>query len=119
MIIKRGCKKTAETGKDCTNCSHKEKCCKCEGNRVIRLNEELTGFHKEVLSNLGSIHGALLRMNRSIQAEGAFGSIKRNRAYRRIRRRGLKSVNLEISMISCGFNLHKYRLKRQAVPLVA
>lgn len=30
-------------------------------------------MHKEVLDNLESIQGALLRMNRSIQAEGTFG----------------------------------------------
>ena len=75
---------------DCAACPHKEKCCKCEGNRIVRLNEELTEFHKEVLGNLNSVHGALLRMNRSIQAEGAFGAIKWNKAYQRIRRRGLK-----------------------------
>ncbi len=40
------------------------------------MNEELTKFHKEVLCNLNSIHGALLRMNRSIQSEGATGIIK-------------------------------------------
>ena len=61
------------------------------------MNEELTSFHKEVLGNLNCIHGALLRMNRSIQAEGAFGAIKWNKTYQRIRRRGLKSVILEIS----------------------
>ena len=104
---------------DCSNCSHKYKCCKCEGNRVIRLNEELTSFHKEVLSNLNSVHGALLRMNRSIQAEGAFGTIKWNKTYSRVRRRGLKSVILEIAMISCGFNLHKYHLKSLARQLAA
>ena len=104
---------------DCSDCSQKDKCCKCEGNRVIRLNEELTSFHKEVLSNLNSVQGALLRMNRSIQAEGAFGAIKWNKAYQRIRRRGLKSVILEISMISCGFNLHKYHLKSLAPQLAA
>jgi hypothetical protein len=104
---------------DCSNCSHKDKCCKCEGNRVICLNEELTGFHKEVLGNLNCVHGALLRMNRSIQAEGAFGIIKWNKSYQRIHRRGLKSVILEISMISCGFNLHKYHLKSLARQLAA
>lgn len=104
---------------DCSHCSHKEKCCKSDRNRIIRLNEELTGFHKEVLSNLNSVHGALLRMNRSIQAEGAFGTIKWNKAYSRVRRRGLKSVILEISMISCGFNLHKYHLKSLARQVAA
>lgn len=104
---------------DCTACPHKEKCCKCEGNRIVRLNEELTGFHKEVLSNLNSVHGALLRMNRSIQAEGAFGTIKWNKSYQRIHRRGLKSVILEIAMISCGFKLHKYHLKTKFQRLAA
>lgn len=104
---------------DCTNCELKSSCCKCEGNRVVRINEELTQFHKEVLNNLNSVHGALLRMNRCIQAEGAFGTIKWNRAYKRARRRGLKGVILEISMISCGFNLHKYHLKKQVKQLAA
>ena len=93
---------------DCTDCPLKQKCCKCQGNRVVRLNEELTVIHKEVLDNLNSIYGALLRMNRSIQAEGAFGTIKWNRAYTRARRRGSDRLLLVISMISCGFTLHKF-----------
>lgn len=102
-----------------TDCLHKEKCCKCAGNRIVRINEELTSFHQEVFHNLNSTKGALLRMNRSIQAEGAFGTIKWNRAYTRARRRGLKGIVLELSMISCGFNLHKYHLKKQAALLAA
>ena len=104
---------------DCTDCPLKPKCCKCQGNRVIRLNEELTCIHKEVLENLNSIHGALLRMNRSIQAEGAFGTIKWNRSYTRARRRGLNGLFLEIAMISCGFNLHKYHLKKLKAQIAA
>ena len=100
---------------DCCGCPHKEKCCKCKGNRIVRLNEELTQFHAEVLNNLNSIHGALLRMNRSIQSEGTFGTIKWNRSYIRARRRGLKSLFLEFGMISCGFNLHKFHLKKVAL----
>lgn len=97
---------------DCSNCEHKEKCCKCDGNRTIRLNEELSSIHQEVLNNLNSTKGVLLRMNRSIQAEGAFGTIKWNREYKRARRKGLKGVIFELSLISCGFNLHKYHLKK-------
>ena len=104
---------------DCSNCPHKSKCTKAEGNRTISLNEELTSIHKEVMNNLNSVHGALLRMNRSIQAEGAYGTIKWNRAYTRARRRGIKGLNLEIAMISCGFNLHKYHLKQTKQPLAA
>lgn len=104
---------------DCSGCSHKEQCHKTKGNRIIRLNEELTVFHREVLNNLNCIHGALLRMNRSIQAEGAFGTIKWNWAYTRARRRGLKGAFLEIGMISTGFNLHKYHLKKSALAQAA
>lgn len=104
---------------DCSGCVHKEQCCKCEGNRIVRLNQELTSFHQEVLNNLNSTKGALLRMNRSIQAEGVFGTIKWNREYKRARRRGLKGVIFELSLISCGFNLHKYHLKKQATLLAA
>ncbi len=104
---------------DCSNCLHKGKCCKCKRNRIVCLNEELTGFHREVLNNLNCIHGALLRMNRSIQSEGANGIIKWNRSYTRARRRGLKALNLEIGLICCGFNLHKLHLKRLAMKTAA
>lgn len=97
---------------DCSGCPHKSECCKCKGDRKIQLNKELTSIHKEVLENLNCIHGALLRMNRSIQSEGANGIIKWNHSYTRARRRGLKALNLEIGLISCGFNLHKLHLKR-------
>ena len=97
---------------DCTDCSLKGKCHKAEGNREITLNRELTSFHQEVINNLESVHGVLLRMNRSIQVEGAFGSIKWNRDYKRAVRRGLESVVLEFSLVSIGFNLHKYHLNK-------
>lgn len=97
---------------DCTGCSHRENCHKSKYNRVVRINEELTKFNKEVIDNLNSTHGALLRMNRSIQAEGVFGEIKWNRGYNRFRRKGLKRVSLEIGLISCGFNLHKFHISK-------
>ena len=54
-------------------------------------------------------------MNRSIQAEGTFGEIKWNRGYKRLHRRGIEGVILELGLISCGFNLHKYHLKKTAM----
>lgn len=104
---------------DCTGCPHREKCHKSKNNRVVRINEELTVFHNEVLNNLNCVHGALLRMNRSIQAEGVFGGIKWNREYKRLRRRGMEGVILELGLISCGFNLHKFYLKRVPVEFAA
>ena len=99
----------------CEGCPHREQCHKSKENRIVRVNEELTRFHEEVLGNLNSIHGALLRMNRSIQAEGTFGGIKWNRGYKRLRRRGVEGVILELGLVSCGFNLHKYHMKQQVM----
>ena len=97
---------------DCSGCPYKNECCKrTNGNRTARLNRELTAIHHEVIDNLESIHGALLRMNRSIQAEGTFGVIKWDRTYKRLFRRGEKAVILEFTLISCGFNLYKYHNK--------
>ena len=104
---------------DCTGCPHREHCHKSKENRVVRINEELTQFHNEVLNNLNSVHGALLRMNRSIQAEGTFGGIKWNKGYKRLRRRGIDGVILELGLISCGFNLYKYHLKKMAMQKAA
>ncbi len=93
---------------DCSECPYAQQCKKSSGNRTITMNEELTSFHEEVLNNLENIHGALLRMNRSIQAEGTFGVMKQDRNYNRIVRRGLKSVKCELLLVALGHNLYKY-----------
>lgn len=105
---------------DCSGCPYRSECCKKkEGNRTARLNRELTSMHKEVINNLESIHGALLRMNRSIQSEGTFGIIKWDRSYKRLFRRGLENVNLELTLIACAFNLYKYHNKRKRLEMTA
>ena len=97
---------------DCTDCSYATQCKRTDKNRIIRINEELTSMHQEVVDNLESIHGALLRMNRSIQSEGTFGIMKNNRWYKRIVRKGMKQVRLEIFLVSIGHNLYKYHNKK-------
>lgn len=96
---------------DCSGCQLKSKCTKSQYNRRININKELTSFHKEVIDNLESIQGCLLRMNRSIQAEGAFGIIKQDRFYKRIVRKGLTQVRLELNLIACAYNIYKYHNK--------
>ena len=97
---------------DCSGCSYAEKCKKTDKNRTVRINQELTSMHQEVIENLESIHGALLRMNRSIQTEGTFGIMKNDRWYKRIVRRGIHSVKLEVLLVVIGHNLYKYQKKR-------
>ena len=96
---------------DCSGCPYAEKCKKTDKNRTVRINQELTSMHQEVIENLESIHGALLRMNRSIQTEGTFGIMKNDRWYKRIVRRGIHSVKLEVLLVAIGHNLYKYQKK--------
>ena len=104
---------------DCSGCPYAEMCKKTEGNRTVRINQELTAMHKEVIENLECIHGALLRMNRSIQAEGTFGILKHDRWYKRIVRKGIDSVRLEVLLVSIGHNLYKYHKKKNRVAAAA
>lgn len=104
----------------CEGCPYRKDCTKkVSGNRTISFNRELTSIHNEVINNLESIHGALLCMNRSIQSEGTFGIIKWNRSYKRLFRRGVKGAILELTLISCGYNLYKYHNKCNRIKLTA
>lgn len=105
---------------NCENCEYKKECCpRANDNRTIRINRELTSIHEEVLKNLCSIQGALLCMNRSIQAEGTYGIIKWNKSYKRLRRKGLDNVALEFTLIASGFNLYKYHNKINRMKKIA
>lgn len=97
---------------DCSSCPYANQCKKTDKNRTVRVNQELTAMHREVVENLESIHGALLRMNRSIQAEGTFGIMKNDRWYKRTVRRGIESVCLEVFLVFIGQNLYKYHNKK-------
>ena len=76
-------------------------------------------MHKEVIDSLESIQGTLLRMNRSIQAEGTFSIMKNDRNYKRIVRRGIESVNLELYLVAIGQNLYKYYNKKMRLAKAA
>lgn len=95
---------------DCTDCPFKSKCYRGKNNKRININKELTDLHQEVIENLNSEKGIELRKKRSIQAEGTIGILKYDRGYKRIVRRGLESVRLEILLVSIGHNLYKYHM---------
>ncbi len=76
---------------DCSNCSYKSKCIK-GNNSKIPLEERTKKFEtskkfnrqrKETLERIITDEGCLLRMNRSIQAEGSFAVIKQDMSFRR------------------------------------
>lgn len=100
---------------DCSGCPYAERCKKTPNNRQVNLSKELTALHEEVLTNLTDTHGILLRRNRAIQAEGTFGIMKNDRDYQRIVCRGIKSVVLEVILVSIGHNLYKYYHKHRRI----
>ncbi len=97
---------------DCSGCPYTEECKTTSRNRTVSINDELTASHREVLDNLENIQAALLRMKHSIQAQSTFGTIKNDRHYKRIVRRGTHSVELEIMLVSISHNLYEYYNKQ-------
>lgn len=96
----------------CAECKNRSDCTKSDRRTIIvnPINEE---FQKKVDENLGTEQGKEMKKQRSIQAEGVFGVIKQDRLYTRIKRRGIKNVEMEIFKVYIGYNLmkfHRYHL---------
>ena len=51
--------------------------------------------------------GIEMRINRSSQVEGAFGVIKQDMDYERVRRKGLDNVSAECMLVCLGYNIRK------------
>ena len=66
------------------------------------------------LERVTSEKGILLRINRSIQSEGAFGVLKEDRHFRRLRRRGQQGVFAEILLYAIAFDIEKLHAKEQS-----
>lgn len=80
--------------------------------RTISRDIVLLQLQQEAKRELKSDEGIALRIQRSIEAEGAFGDIKANAEYTRIQRRGKKSVQTELCLVLIGYNLRKYHAKK-------
>lgn len=76
------------------------------------INDENLSYQKEVIKNLNTDLGIELRIQRSIQVEGAFGVLKEVFNVRRFRRKGTPNVKLEFYLAAIGYNLDKFHNKR-------
>ena len=83
--------------------------------RRVEMNEELWALQKEARENLQSELGIELRIQRSIQVEGAFGVIKEQMGFRRFKRRGIQNVKFEFMLIAIGYNLAKFHNKKDRI----
>ena len=77
----------------------------------IYIAETFQKYREESLKNIKSDQGIEERINRSIQAEGAFSKIKSGLNYNRFHHRGKENVISEICLLSIGLNLNKLTSK--------
>ena len=64
-----------------------------------------------MLERINTKEGILLRTNRSIQVEGAFGALKEDMGFRRFLTRGTDNVRNEIILLCLAYNIQKLHNK--------
>jgi hypothetical protein len=96
---------------NCEGCPFKKQCTRAKGNRKMSLSKEFLRQREQSRQRITSPMGILLRMNRSIQSEGAFGIIKQDMGFRRFLTRGKKNVLCEMFLMAIGFNINKWHSK--------
>ena len=75
--------------------------------KVFEMNLDYLAMKAEAEANLLSPKGIELRVNRSIQVEGAFGILKHDYGYERMRRRGMARVSTEVMLNALGLTVAK------------
>ena len=81
--------------------------------RRIRVSHKLNEQNQKATELITTDEGILLRMNRSIQVEGAFGVLKNDYEFQKFLLRGKTKVKLEILLLCMGYNLNKLHAKIQ------
>lgn len=95
----------------CEGCPQKPLCTKAKENRRLRISRDFLTLRKESYDRITTDWGKTLRMNRSIQAEGAFGVLKEDYGFRRFLRRGESNVFTEVLLYAMAYNLSRLHNK--------
>jgi transposase len=98
---------------DCDGCQYKSKCTKAKGNKKLDVSKYFVEKRLTSLENITSSEGIMLRTNRSIQVEGAFGVLKEDHSFRRFLTRGKKNVKTEFILLCFGYDINKFHNKIQ------
>lgn len=112
---------TCYTCEDCKGCQFKTKCIKGNNCKVpledrtkkLQISKVFNQKRKENLYRVISPEGIKLRMNRSIQAEGAFAQVKQNMEFRRFLCKGQKNILTECILLGMAHNINKFHNKIQ------
>lgn len=102
---------TIYESESCEGCKYKSSCTKAKGNKKITTSKKFAHLREKSLENIKTDKGILLRKNRSIQVEGAFGVIKQDYGFRRFLMRGTKNVITKFLLIAFGYNINKLHRK--------
>lgn len=98
---------------DCGKCLRKDQCTRARGNKRLYVSKKFIEKRQKSYENITSERGILYRMNRSIQAKGAFGVLKSDYEFQRFLLRGKTKVKLEILLLCLGYNINKLHGKIQ------
>jgi hypothetical protein len=107
--------------KGCAGCPLKEKCIRSGGSKksleerskVIYVSKRFAAQREAMESRINTEQGKLLRVNRSIQAEGVFAMVKEDMNFRRFLLRGAVKVEVEWTLLSIAYNVLKLHHKLQ------
>ena len=113
--------KTYYRSPDCTGCPYKTECIKgnnCKTpmekrDKVLMVSKTMSQKRAEDLERITSEYGTMLRMNRSIQAEGSFADVKEDMNFRRYLYRGKANALAESILLAMGRNINKLHCKIQ------
>ena len=106
---------------DCGNCNYKSQCIKGNNSKIslekrtkkFETSKKFNQQRKEDLERIITDEGILLRMNRSIQAEGSFAQVKHDMNFKRFMCRGQKNVLAESILLAIAHNVNKLHNKIQ------
>ena len=106
---------------DCDGCQLKEKCIRScgskktleERHKVLYVSKRFARQREAMEKKITSEEGILLRVNRSIQAEGTFAFAKEDMDFRRFLTRGKKKVETEWLLLTLAINILKLHFKIQ------
>lgn len=113
--------KTIYKCEDCSGCPYKAECikgnnCKTpleERTKTLHVSKTFLKYRQEGLERILTDEGIVLRMNRSIQAEGSFGDLKQDMQFRRYISKGTSNVLAESILLAMAKNINKLHNKIQ------
>ena len=113
--------KTIYICEDCSNCNYKSQCIKGNNSKIplekrtkkFETSKKFNRQRKEDLEIIITDEGILLRMNRSIQAEGSFAQVKHDMNFKRFMCRGQKNVLAESILLAIAHTVNKLYNKIQ------